>query len=371
VSTSRAYSDRTLKILWGRSAGRCAVPDCRVELLVEQTEWDPVVIIGDIAHIEASSDSGPRANRDKTTKERDDYENLILLCRNCHARLDGQKETNTVEHIRSLKEAHEAWVRASLPERGRSRTGWNAIILQGAQPIDLSHATTALAPDYAIGDPEIVEADPTRRSWSEIRTAVESQVGGLFLAADPFEARFAAFPLAPVSACISLGYVLTNRPRVRGFQYHRDVQSWAWQPDTASRDGFTVDGVPKEPVESGGDLAIAVSLSATVTKADVEAVTNGLCGYVSLSTTFPTAEWLKEERQLREFEAEIAAVVEQCLRSFPSANTWHLFCAVPAPAAVAIGQHLNPTMTPRVCLYEYSRSSSPRYSLSICLGGTE
>lgn len=371
MNPSRTYSDRTLKILWGRAAGRCAVPGCRMELFVGETEWDPVVTIGDIAHIEASSDSGPRANRDKTTKQRDDYDNLILLCRNCHARLDGQKETNTVEHIRSLKEAHEAWVRASLPERGRSRVGWSAIILQGAQPIDVAQAITALAPDYPIGDPEILDADPGRRAWSEIQTAVESEVGDLFLAADPFDARFAAFPLAPVSACISLGYALTNRPRVRGFQYHRDIQSWTWQPDTASRDGFAVEGLPEEPVQSEGNLAIAVSLSATVMKADTDAVTDGLCGCVSLATASPSVQWLKEERQLHEFETAIAAVFEECLQSFPGANAWHLFCAVPAPAAVVIGQQLNPTMIPRVCLYEYSRSSSPRYSPSICLGGTE
>ena len=54
----RRYSERTLKILWGRAAGRCAVPECRLELFKEATEHDPIVVIGDIAHIEAAMTEG-------------------------------------------------------------------------------------------------------------------------------------------------------------------------------------------------------------------------------------------------------------------------------------------------------------------------
>jgi len=97
AKTSRSYSDRTLKILWGRAAARCAVPTCRVELLADATDYDPIVLIGDIAHIEAASDKGPRANKAKAKRERDEYDNLILLCKNCHTRLDGQKNSNTGE----------------------------------------------------------------------------------------------------------------------------------------------------------------------------------------------------------------------------------------------------------------------------------
>ena len=93
IKSGRNYSSRTIKILWGRAAGRCAIPTCRVELFAEATDYDPVVIIGDIAHIEASSDSGPRGNKKMVRKERDEYDNLILLCQNCHARLDGQKNS--------------------------------------------------------------------------------------------------------------------------------------------------------------------------------------------------------------------------------------------------------------------------------------
>src|SRR5438094_5378262 len=108
ATSARSYSSRGLKLLWGRAAGRCAVPSCRVELFVEPTDHDAAVFIGDIAHIEAASDDGPRANLALSGRDRDSYDNLILLCKNCHARLDGQKNTHSVEFIRHLKQYHEA-----------------------------------------------------------------------------------------------------------------------------------------------------------------------------------------------------------------------------------------------------------------------
>ena len=73
TSPSRNYSDRTLKILWGRAAGRCAVPTCRVEVFVDETDYDPIVVIGDIAHMAAASDDGPRADENLSAKDRAGY----------------------------------------------------------------------------------------------------------------------------------------------------------------------------------------------------------------------------------------------------------------------------------------------------------
>ena len=69
---ARNYTDRTLKLLWGRAGGRCAVPQCRIELLADATEYDPIVVIGEIAHMAASQDRGPRADAALSTASRND-----------------------------------------------------------------------------------------------------------------------------------------------------------------------------------------------------------------------------------------------------------------------------------------------------------
>lgn len=74
---TRSYTDRTVKLLWGRAAGRCAMPECRIELFADATEYDPIVTIGEMAHGAAASDGGPRANPKLRNQERNDYNNLL------------------------------------------------------------------------------------------------------------------------------------------------------------------------------------------------------------------------------------------------------------------------------------------------------
>ena len=63
TKSSRYYDPQTMKLLWGRAAGRCAMADCRVELFVTEDDYDPVCVIGEMGHIAASSNAGPRAQR--------------------------------------------------------------------------------------------------------------------------------------------------------------------------------------------------------------------------------------------------------------------------------------------------------------------
>lgn len=365
---SRNYSDRTLKILWGRGAGRCSVPTCRLELFADATEHDPMVVIGEIAHIEAASDRGPRANQAKSKKERDQYQNLILLCQNCHHRMDAQKNSNSVEVIQRLKEDHEAWVRNSLPERGRSTTGWAVLLLHGAHPFDLEPTIGALVPDFPSGEPLVIRADPQSESWEEINRRLDGEVGHLLESGDPFDFRLAVFPLAPVSACLALGYYLTNRPRVRLFQYHRDDHSWAWFDETPPAAEIAVTGLPEADSEAPDDLAICFNLSATIRPDHLAEAGIKFQNVISLAVPNPDTGWLRSGGQLKELTRQARKVFEHCLRRYPKAGKWHIFYAGPAPGGVAIGQQLNPTMVPPIQLYEFRRDRTPAYQPSISIG---
>lgn len=113
---SRKYPSKDVKILWGLSAGYCSFPNCYQLCIAEPSEQDPAAIIGEIAHIQAHSDQGPRANPNLTLEERDCYDNWILLCRNHHRQIDQQANTYTVADLRSWKLNLENWVRTRLTE---------------------------------------------------------------------------------------------------------------------------------------------------------------------------------------------------------------------------------------------------------------
>jgi len=111
---SRHISSADKNYLWMSSAGRCAYPDCRIELVIEGNKQDGPVTIGEIAHIFAHSQNGPRPNPDGFSEETNRYDNLLLLCRNHHREVDGQSNTYSVAVLREWKIVHEGWVAERL-----------------------------------------------------------------------------------------------------------------------------------------------------------------------------------------------------------------------------------------------------------------
>ncbi|MCY0870841.1 MAG: HNH endonuclease, partial [Firmicutes bacterium] len=73
-----------------------------------------MAIIGQVAHIQAYSDDGPRANPHLSDRERDCYDNWILLCSTHHLIVDAQPNTYTAHHLRTWKRDHEEWVEEAL-----------------------------------------------------------------------------------------------------------------------------------------------------------------------------------------------------------------------------------------------------------------
>jgi hypothetical protein len=120
-----SYSEKTLKMLWGPAASRCAI--CRMELVMDRAGTDDESIVGDIAHIIARDEDGTTGPRSVASLSADDksrfatlitgrnkYANLILLCKNHHKQVDDQPSAYPVAGLLEIKEKHEVWVRESL-----------------------------------------------------------------------------------------------------------------------------------------------------------------------------------------------------------------------------------------------------------------
>lgn len=102
---ARQYTQTTLKRLFLLSCNQCAAPGCNRSLEAR----DEKTIIAKICHIEAASSDGPRYNPDMTDDERRGFDNLILLCDECHSIIDNKaNETKyTVILLKEWKRNHE------------------------------------------------------------------------------------------------------------------------------------------------------------------------------------------------------------------------------------------------------------------------
>jgi hypothetical protein len=124
----RKYDPRTVALLFGLSGNRCAHPDCDNRIIAEPTSFDDAAIVGHIAHIYSRSSDGPRPypGTKPTPQAINGFENLLLLCRSCHALVDEQENTYTADEIIRWKASHLAKhlrTRTSfLPERYRKQT---------------------------------------------------------------------------------------------------------------------------------------------------------------------------------------------------------------------------------------------------------
>lgn len=107
---------KTHKLLWGASGNLCAKCKSRVVEVAIQTD-DPS-LVGEEAHIVSKEMNGPRSNDPLPLEERDEFENLLVLCNRCHKIVDDQVNTYNVAALRRMKADHQEWVQKALSEGG-------------------------------------------------------------------------------------------------------------------------------------------------------------------------------------------------------------------------------------------------------------
>ena len=103
----RNVSSKISNILYALSGNQCAHPDC-TEFLIEQAKGEAEAHSkGEICHIFAVSESGPRGKPGLTEPQLHSLDNLILLCRNHHTIIDGQHASYPASRLKKWKDDHE------------------------------------------------------------------------------------------------------------------------------------------------------------------------------------------------------------------------------------------------------------------------
>ena len=130
---SRSYSPKTLKILFAQSGDLCTYPECTNNIIEPATEQSDDQVLGQVCHIYALSEQGPRGKPGLTKEELNSPENLILLCPTHHAIVDGQHESYPAEKLKEWKQNHESRIQESLrnlePANVNSLSNPNLIVI--------------------------------------------------------------------------------------------------------------------------------------------------------------------------------------------------------------------------------------------------
>ncbi len=110
TSNPRNYLTATNRQLDMLSGGKCYCPECNKSLIRREGKK----IFAEICHIEAANSGGPRFNKDMSDDDRRHFDNLILLCRDCHDTIDTNPDEYPVLLLKQWKQNREHEQRTRL-----------------------------------------------------------------------------------------------------------------------------------------------------------------------------------------------------------------------------------------------------------------
>lgn len=104
-------SEKSHKIIWGQFSARCAI--CKKDV-IHETDGGTKSLIGEVAHIVGEKKDAARGLSSLSLDDRNDPDNLILLCREHHKIIDDAPEEYTTRHLHEIKNNHLDWIQSSL-----------------------------------------------------------------------------------------------------------------------------------------------------------------------------------------------------------------------------------------------------------------
>lgn len=102
MARRKAIPARVWRLLYAHSGNRCAFPGCSAPIFEDSAQ-----LTGECCHIEAYSPQGTRYNASQTDEERNQADNLMLLCSRHHKIIDGNPIDYTVAALHDMKAQHE------------------------------------------------------------------------------------------------------------------------------------------------------------------------------------------------------------------------------------------------------------------------
>lgn len=362
--SGRAVPAKIRLFLYVRAGGRCEFDGCNRYLLehhLTKTEGN----FAQMAHIWAFSEQGPRGRQRSSGKALHAFSNLMLLCPQCHKLVDDDPGQWPAAVLRKHKKAHEDRIymlTETKPDRHTIALVLTAMI--GGKPVSISlpEMQEAVAPRY-LCERDVVRIDlgavPDQASehyWGAGAEAIRSKTRGLY--GQVFEhgpvRHVSVFALGPIPLLVHLGSCLSDKVPLTLYQRHRDSEGWKWKEK-----GELV-SYQFRTLRRGSDrvsVALLLSLSGRIREDDLPAqVDSRFTVYeITLADIQPTPRFLNREESLRAFRDAFLDAMRSLVASHPNLARLHLFPAVPAPVAVAIGRDLMPKRDPAVLVYDFDK----------------
>lgn len=170
------------------------------------------------------------------------------------------------------------------------------------------------------------------------------------------------FGIAHIPLSFHSGCSLTNKRRLRFFEFKRYTGQWDHLQGKNAYPALKVHGLPTQVTTDSGDVVVRVSISNTVRLEEVARIVPSPIASLHLCIEPPQRDVLTNESQLHAYGASFRRTLDAVHELLPNRECTHLFYAGPVSLAVFLGQLIIPTIDRRVLVYNYTAKDSPRYS---------
>lgn len=379
--TTRLPSSSPARLeLWVRAGGRCQFKGCNRYLVDDlDVDWRQV-FLGELAHIVAAADGGPRPDTSLSEEQKNDIGNQLLLCQHCHALID-QKRLEAEfsrERLLEYKAEHELRIKqltGIAPEHQSTVIRMLGQIRGNVPSVSPAAVRTAVVkesgrfPRYPFEstqvDIDLRQLDDQMPAyWDAARRTIDARLAALLAPAmdGGTVSHVSLFALARIPLLVYLGYALGDKiPTVVYEKQRTEGETWGWTEDGPAL-AFRVPELIEKPRQRA---VIVLSLSGEVRDEMLpEAIRQDRDIYrVALDGTEPGRGIVRSAATLTAFRD----AYQQTLRRLERAGYQHLAVipALPMSAAVVIGREHLRGITPPTDIYDFDGSS---YTMALTIG---
>lgn len=341
--------------MWVRAGGRCIV--CNKYLVPDHLGRSRFVRqIGEVAHIAGESKDGPRGNSEIPASERNEPDNLMLLCPNQHTEADTgrlSEEQYTEDYLRSHKAAKEAWIEfvtGLSSERTTTVLRLTGDVRGSTNLVEVDHAAEATmrwqlrTPKY-LPDPRgvgltidltAIPEPGTDDYWATCLKSMRPELDRLHAAVKSGDAsHVSVFAFALIPLLVALGYLLDDANDIDIYERHRATSSWHWNANAP-----TVAFEYRLPdLHSVAEVAVLVNASGTISPSELPTRMQAVPHIVVEPTggRIPGPSTFASHHTLDSF-ADAMRRLLAALEEHKNLSHIHLFMAAPISAAVATGR---------------------------------
>jgi nucleoside phosphorylase len=240
------------------------------------------------------------------------------------------------------------------------------IRMQSLRPIAPDELLGSLGSDLKGRDIETVALDFTDLVKVDVLTSPEEATRRLI---DPQGILFGAMArrgdaelvfhgLVHIPLAVLAGHLITDRQRVRMFDFHPNIGSgtWTWpDSDNEHLPPMEVRSLPRRKVNRQGDAMVRLSVSYQVSSAQSRAIVPAPMLEVEMAVPRPERGIVKSEDQTRQYGREFRRVIDTIAQQSPRCQRVHLFYAGPVSLAFHLGQQISANIHLPVTVWNFRR----------------